>query len=362
MRSMGLNATTPGERGFTLTELLVSTTIVLLVLGTAMTTYKNALSVNQAVTQTADANQNLREGTNLLIRDLMQTARGIPTGGIPIPSGAGSRPINRPHPPSGGALFFDNVNSTTLPAIITGGSLGPTIDGETTDIITILMTDTILGQLATNTGLAGQATVAADGSSINVGGSTAWLAGNLGQGVNPVNTGDLMWISNARGSTLQTVTSTTATTMSFAPGQDWFNFNQPGAAQGSVTQIVAGGVTQGTVTRILMTTYYVDNVTNPGTPRLTRVQSAGTPQALAGVIEDLNLTYDLVDGVVNPTLVANLPYTLNGNTYSPNQVRKVNLHVGVRSDVLSPQQNDYIRSHVSTVVSIRSLAFVNRYP
>ncbi|HWW86982.1 MAG TPA: prepilin-type N-terminal cleavage/methylation domain-containing protein, partial [Vicinamibacterales bacterium] len=87
MRSMGLNATTPGERGFTLTELLVSTTIVLLVLGTAMTTYKNALSVNQAVTQTADANQNLREGTNLLIRDLMQTARGIPTGGIPIPSG-----------------------------------------------------------------------------------------------------------------------------------------------------------------------------------------------------------------------------------------------------------------------------------
>src|SRR5476649_736462 len=95
------------EDGFTLTELLISTTIMLLVLSTAMTTFKNAVGMNQAATQTADANQNLRAGLNLIVRDLLQAARGIPTGGIPIPSGAGSTPINRPSAP-GQAMFFNN--------------------------------------------------------------------------------------------------------------------------------------------------------------------------------------------------------------------------------------------------------------
>jgi hypothetical protein len=84
--------------------------------------------------------------------------------------------------------------------------------------------------------------------------------------------------------------------------------------------------------------------------------------ALAGVVEDLTLSYDLVDGVTNPTQQPTLPYTVGATTYSSNQIRKVNLHIGVRSDTLSAPQNDYVRNHLSTVVSIRSLAFVQRYP
>ena len=49
-----------------------------------------------------------------------------------------------------------------------------------------------------------------------------------------------------------------------------------------------------------MITYYVDAKTTPGTPRLTRVYNNGSPQQLAGVVEDLQLSYDLVDGVTNP--------------------------------------------------------------
>ena len=67
-----------------------------------------------------------------------------------------------------------------------------------------------------------------------------------------------------------------------------------------------------TLFKALMITYYVDNTTTPGTPRLTRVVNHFPPQALAGVVEDLDLTYDLYDGVVNPTAVTGLPYTLNG--------------------------------------------------
>ena len=38
-----------------------------------------------------------------------------------------------------------------------------------------------------------------------------------------------------------------------------------------------------------------------------------------------------------------------------------NLHVGVRSDTLSTQRGDYLRNHLTTVISVRSLAFKDRY-
>jgi len=350
------------EEGFTLPELLISTAIVLMALGGAMSAFISAVNLNQATTQLVDANQNLRAGTNLLIRDLLQAARGIPTGGIPIPSGAGSQAISRPSPP-GLNYSFDNVNSDVLPALIAGAGLGPVIAGATTDMITILMTDPLLAPLSINTGLAGQATLAADGSSINIGGNAAWFAGDPLNGVFPVAPGNLLWISNANGSTLQTVTRTNPNTIFFdvADPIDRFNLNQPVAAQGSVTQIVDNPMPQGLVTRVIMLTYYVDAVTAPGTPRLTRVWNFGTPQALAGVVEDLDIAYDLVDGVTNPTGVVTFPFVLNGVTYSANQVRKVNLHIGVRSDVVSTQSNDFLRNHMQTSVSIRSLAFVDRY-
>ena len=247
--------TPASESGFTLIELMISTSIVLIALGVSMMTFKNSVAVNQAATQTADANQNLRAGANLLIRDLLQAARGIPTGGIPIPSGAGATAINLPSPPNS-VRTFDNVASSELPAIITGFGLGPTVDGEATDIITMLMTDTILGALTLNPNTppkVGDATLAANGASISVGVNTAWLTGNVLQGIPPVSVGDLMWIQNATGSTLQTVTRVDATHAYF-DALDWFNFNQPAAAAGSVTQIVANPMPQGTVTRILMYT------------------------------------------------------------------------------------------------------------
>ena len=68
------------EDGFTLVELLVSITITLLVTGAALTTFNNGLTINDSAAQLSDANQNLRAGTNQLIRDLMQAGRIIGTG------------------------------------------------------------------------------------------------------------------------------------------------------------------------------------------------------------------------------------------------------------------------------------------
>jgi len=345
------------EQGFTLTELLISTTIMLLVLAGTMTTFKNALDINEAASQVADSNQNLRAATNLMVRDLMQAGRGIPTGGVPIPSGVGTGLLNRPGP-VGTAYTFDNVNFTTLPAVIPGPGLGPTISNQTTDIVTILMTDPTAPALTLNStpAVAGQATLAADGSSLNVGAATTWITDPAAG----VKAGDLIMFSNALGNAIQTVTSVASPVVSFA-ANDALNLNQRGATQGAITQIITAPVPQTTAQRVLMVTYYVDNVTVPAWPRLARRINYAPGQALAGVVEDLDLTFDLVDGVTNPAAQRIVPFALNGVVYTPNQIRKINLHIGVRSEVRSAQRRDYVRTHLNTVVSVRSLAYVSRY-
>lgn len=358
------------QDGFTLTELLIASTVTLLVLGGAMTAFKNALAVNDTASQLSDSNQNLRSGSNLLVHDLMQAGRKIPTGGIPIPSGAGATAINRPSPPGVSVYAFDNINQTTLTAIVSGANLGPTIDNSSTDIVTFLMIDPLLPALTlydatANNPPAGVGLIANDGSSMTVGTSN-WLTGDSVNGIPAIQAGDLVFF-NYGGGAIQTVTSTDATKVYFA-ANDWFNFNQrANAAAGTVMQLQQGSPLKFpsamTAYRLLMITYYVDAVTVPGTPRLTKVINHYAPQALAGVVEDLDINYDLVDGVNNPVGVKSLPWTdpVSGLTYTATQIRKVNLHVGVRSDTLCLPANDYLRNHLSTSISIRDLAFVSRY-
>src|SRR5947209_4652654 len=113
MDSRGRMRTRNSEHGFTLMELLVATAIGLVVIGTALGTFKDALGMTNTVSNVSDTTQNLRGGANFLIHDLVLAGRGVPIGGIPIPSGAAARPILRPSPPGLG-YTFDNVNATTM--------------------------------------------------------------------------------------------------------------------------------------------------------------------------------------------------------------------------------------------------------
>src|SRR5207237_7063353 len=86
----------------------------------------------------------LRAGTNQLVRDLMMAGRIIADGGVPVPNGTGALAINRPGP-TGSSLTFgliaDDDGTVMLPSITTGYHLGPTINGSTTDMVTILTVD-----------------------------------------------------------------------------------------------------------------------------------------------------------------------------------------------------------------------------
>src|SRR5581483_1588461 len=147
---------------------------MLLVAGTTLTTFKNALDINDTAAQLSDANQNLRAGSNQLMRDLMMAGRIIANGGVPAPAGTGATPIARPAPPGTSlsfALVADDDGTLILPAITSGSQLGPTINGSTTDIVTILTVDQFmpvlkgLGANTPGTFDSSMAVIAADGSS-----------------------------------------------------------------------------------------------------------------------------------------------------------------------------------------------------
>jgi prepilin-type N-terminal cleavage/methylation domain-containing protein len=332
------------ERGFTLLELLVAATIMLVVLAGSITAFNDARRVTDKLTRMTDTNQNLRASVNLMVRDLMQTGRNIPTGGIPIPAGAGAAAVKRPGPP--GTTLTMGAGTTTLAGVIPAAAVGPTLNGVVTDMATVLYDDPTLALNAFQLN-----SIAADGSNAVVNAGTP-----LNGATNAVAAGDLILFSNAVGNAIQTVTRVNGQTMYFDAG-DAFLFNQRAAAQGTIMQIRTGATfPPTTATRILMVTYYIDAAAVPATPRLIRQQNFGPARLIAQGIENLQISYDIVDGVTNPTN-QKTPVAPN----SPQQIRNVNLFVAARATPIQLPGEQAVRSAVATQVSLRSMSFMDRY-
>lgn len=362
------------EDGMTISELMISTTVLLTLVGSALTTFQGAMTMNESATQMADANQNLRAGVNQLVKDFMQAGRIIGPEGIPVPNGPGAAAISRPAPPAT-SMTFNVATTTNLPDITTGFQLGPTVNGTRTDMVTMMTVDAFMPTIETpavGSVDPNEGTIDPAGASVTLPSNSIWLIGDPVNDTPAMNVGDLVLFKNPRGMAIQTVTKKDSTKLYFEPN-DWFKFNQRSVSQGSIMQIKDSTSTSSawtektTLFRVMMITYYVDNTVLSAdgrpAPRLVRQVNNFLPQALAGVVEDLDLSYDLVDGVNNPSDINSLPYTdtVAGVTYTANQIRKVNIHVGVRSEMISRPTEDYIRNHISTAVDVRSLASVDVY-
>jgi hypothetical protein len=89
--------------------------------------------------------------------------------------------------------------------------------------------------------------------------------------------------------------------------------------------------------------------------------------ALAFDVENLQISYDLVDGVNNPSEVKFVAADLtpsgrcSPNPCSPNQIRKVNISLTGRSRLPLRQTKQYLRNTLTTQVSLRSMSFTDRY-
>lgn len=360
------------QAGFTLVEFLVAMTVTVIVTGAALGTFRDALKTSDNITQMSDMSDNLRAGLNLVVEDLIQTATGIPTGGIPIPATSnGATPAcnigftpNRPGP--AGAVF--TACNFTLPAIIPGPNMGPqivspdAIPGAATDIITILYADNGLAYSNVSINSAACAgTISANGDTATF--STAAGCMNFAASNITINPGDLVLFSNPKGQVMQTVTSVSngGQTQKFIAG-DPFGFNQSGKASGTLIQLQSAPnvYPQTSATRIWMVTYYLDNTTDPLHVRLVRQVNFNPAQPVGETLENLQFTYNFVDGTLNPpTNQAGIPAGL-----SESQIRAVNVFLGARSSTKltgNKSQGRYLRSNLQTQVSLRSMAYVNNY-
>jgi hypothetical protein len=331
------------ERGFTIMELLVAAGLAVLIVGSAMAAFTEARRVMDTSARMVDMNQNLRVGVSFITRDLIQTGRSIPTGGIPFPAGTGAAAIKRPGPP--GTVLQLPAGWTVLPGIVPGAGLGPTVNGVVTDVVTSLHDDPTLA--LDDYPLTA---VANDGSSMQVDARTP-----IGNASNGIKAGDLIWFTNSVGNAIQTVTRVSGQNVFFDQG-DPFGFNQRAAAQGTIMAIRTGTTfPPTTATRVVMVTYYLDATTAPGNPRLVRQFNFSPSRVIAMGIENLQVSYDVVDGATNPTN-QKTPVAPN----SAQQIRKINLFVEARAAAGGPGDAP-LRNGVATQVSLRSMSFMDRY-
>ncbi|HUA00151.1 MAG TPA: prepilin-type N-terminal cleavage/methylation domain-containing protein [Candidatus Aquilonibacter sp.] len=346
-------------KGFSLIELMVALAILLIVVAATLGTLRDAMHTSEAITKMADVQDNLRSGLNLMARDIVQAGSGIPIGGILIPySGAGSPAINRPGP---AGLAFP-VQST-LTAITPGYTNGPVSLGNATDVITVIYADNTLpwGSMApinnpANPACAGL--IAGDGSTITVDTTDAGctlstaITGNV-----KLQPGDLVMLTSAQGGNIiQQVTNVIGNVVYFSSG-DAFGFNGAVATSGTIQQLKVGGVYPPiSMTRIWMITYFL-NTANPQVPMLVRQVNFNAPQEVGQVMENLQISYDLINWTVAPGIDERQIVAPD----SPSQIRKVNIYLAARSEYPYSVTNQYFRTNLVTQISMRSLAFQNRY-
>jgi hypothetical protein len=309
-----------------------------------MTVFTRSLEISDTARLMGDTNHGMQAAMSMMTRDFMQTGQGIPKGGVPIPSGTPSNPILRPAPT--GVTLTLGASAVTLPAVWTGGGLGPSVLGVHSDMAAVLYADATqaLNQFPLSA-------IAANGSTMTVN------AGTPINGVGGISVGDLILFTNALGSAIQAVTAVSGQTVTFASG-DPLRFNQRTAPQGTIMnlQSSSGVYPLTTAMRVWLVSYYVDATTDPLLPRLVRQVNAGTRLAIALGVDNLQVTYDLIDGITNPSNVET-PVA----PFSPNQIRKANLYLAMRSLDKSLPSNQYLRNSMAISVELRSLSFVDRY-
>ena len=103
--------------------------------------------------------------------------------------------------------------------------------------------------------------------------------------------------------------------------------------------------------------YVVDATTDPTHPRLMREVNFNPPQLVAETLENLQFTYNFVDGTTPPPVnQSDVPAGDNEN-----QIRSVNVYLGARSTSVSSANMHYARTNLSTQVALRSMAYFNTY-
>jgi prepilin-type N-terminal cleavage/methylation domain-containing protein len=378
------------QSGFTLIEMMLTMGLTLIIMASTMAAMNNAIRASEVASLTTGMNQGLRTAMDIMVRDMLQVGQGLPSGRtIDIPNNNGTAittPVKLP-----GAPFSPTQVTRTMPAtateitaVIPGPGLGPTINGIATDVITMLQADgaflSTISDYDVNLTALTNTTMTVDP-----------LVDITNGGADDLKVGDLIMLMKATSTTLVQITAVTNQTATFG-ATDSLSLNQTVPPLGTLTAHRAtlpadtctgtGCFIPTTATRIRLISYYLDNVTTPARPRLVRrINNGGdcpacsttynnnNGTAVAFDVENLQISYDLVDGVGNPSGVKMNAADLNGTTggaclpakCSPNQIRKINVTITGRSRTSLRQTRQFFRNSLTTQVSLRSMSFMDRY-
>jgi prepilin-type N-terminal cleavage/methylation domain-containing protein len=342
------------NRGYSLIELLISVLLMTIVMGVAARALRDAMRTDEAIGIMADVNQNMQSASTMMVRDFIDAGRNVRIGGLTLPDGP-APDVVRPGPPGVAAASWPTP--AVLYAVTPWNELGPKINNNTTDAVTIVSVDDRVN-------IADSTSTLTAGSSITV---TMYSGGANGLNTNTANTigvGDLMWVSRSSKTAVLYVTAVNKADNKFTAATvgDPSGFNQQNATSGSMAQIGSSPAPDAAfptkhkdtaVRRIRMITYWVEE--KGGLPYLMRQENYRTPVEVGLGVENLELQYDLFANgamrrVSDPFNIAELD-----PAGSPNQFDKAHIVLAVRSDRKFAQTKGYLRNDLTTQVSLRSL-------
>lgn len=371
------------NRGFTLLELMISATLGLIVVASAVSLFTQALKATWITSEKSELQQDFRASSNLLQRDISMAGsgalgqQGISTSAIGLPASA-TLPV---YPCSAVTCNFINgapvayPTSTGVPylySIIPGPNLGIQVNPGSgpTDIITIVSADPSLAlncytSAIDNTGTIVTFTPPPAGPlpATCVLPTGVLAPQSLIDPVVGLKLGDMILFGTKAVGVVTNAAAGAAGTfvVTFALG-DPGHINQPAAATGSLFQFVGATRPPSTpiavsAVRLSTITYYLDISPSDGvTPRLMRLQSGKTPAPVAENVVFLKFSYDVYN---NGTVNAN-QNSLPAGT-SPNMITKVNIaHMTVRSQL--PGTTGYQGLDLHTSIAARNLTSQQEYP
>jgi hypothetical protein len=359
-------------------EVMITMAVTLLIMAGTLRAMNDALRASDVAQLTTSMNQGLRTAIDIMVRDMLQVGQGLPSGRtIDIPNGTGATAVKIPGAP--GTTRTLAAGATEITAIVPGPGLGPTINGVATDVITVILADGAF--LSTISDYDVNLTKVCTATHTMTVDSAVDISNG---GADDLHVGDLIMLMKGSATTLAQITALDGVQTATFAANDSLNLNQTAAPNGTLNALVAVAPADTctatnyqptTATRIRMITYYIDAVTDPSRPRLVRRVNNGSATAydnnsgtaLAFDVENLQISYDLVDGVNNPAEVKFTAADLAGtgrcspNPCSPNQIRKINITLSGRSRTPQRQTKQYLRNTLTTQVSLRSMSFIDRY-
>jgi prepilin-type N-terminal cleavage/methylation domain-containing protein len=359
-----MNRLSRKSNGFTLLEVMIAMLVTLIVLGGALQLFTQSMRTSDLTVQRSEVQTEVRAALNQIERDLSQAGTGVPQGGIPIPSAAslGTDP-NFACDISTCYLVADApFTQGSLYSVTPGNAIGPNITGGPipSDAIKITYVDPNVNWSAYLT-----STITAAGTNVTMPAGTTPAVNDTAVGISP---GDAVLLQNSNGSAVGMATSVSATAIAFA-ASDPLNINQSTAPTGNIAAIATKGppvsypLTK--VSRLVMITYFLQAVVpvvaaDGPDSRLMRQEGAHPPVPVAEHIEELQITYDIIDST--GVLVANLPNAVTGTppASAPNQIRKININITGRS-FRAGLKNQVQRVNLSTSIGPRNLSFRDRY-